>query len=157
MMIDAITARPNLVRQGFLVHATTLADICLTLGKYELGLDTIERSFEQFDDTNDQFLRSELFRIKGDLLFAKNNKAFTHEIEECYHTSLAISKAQAAKSFELRTTMSIARLRISQARISEGLELIIKLHSCFSEGFETKDLLEAKQLIDEMTSSTPLN
>lgn len=157
MMIDAIADRPQIARQGFQVHVVTLAEICLTLGKYEVGLDAIGRSFELYDETNDQFFRSEIFRIKGDILFAKNSKAYSKEIEHCYHTSLDICKAQEAKSLELRTTISIARLRISQDRASEGLELIYNVHSWFSEGFETKDLLEAKKLIDEMIAITPLN
>ncbi len=157
MMIDAIAARPNLARQGFPVHSTTLADICLTLGKYEIGLDIMERSFELFDDTNDQFLRSEVFRIKGDLLFGQDYKAFSNEIESCYSNSLEISRSQAAKSLELRTAMSIAHLRKSQGRIAEGLDLVSNLYSSFEEGFTTKDLIKAKTLIDEMSVSSPLD
>jgi predicted ATPase len=60
------------------------------------------------------------------------------------------SRAQQAKSFELRTAMSLARLLIDQDRRAEARELLAPIYGWFTEGFDTRDLKEAKELLDDL-------
>ena len=57
---------------------------------------------------------------------------------------------QQAKSWELRTASSHAQLLRDQGRVSEAYELLAPIHGWFTEGFGTKDLREARALLDEL-------
>jgi predicted ATPase len=63
--------------------------------------------------------------------------------------ALMIARKQQAKSLELRAAMSIARLRRDQGRQREARDLLAPIYSWFTEGLDTRDLREAKTLLDE--------
>ena len=65
--------------------------------------------------------------------------------------SLDWARRQQAKSWELRTVMSLARLWQSQDKRQEAYELLGPFYGCFTEGFDTKDLQKTKALLDELT------
>jgi predicted ATPase len=46
--------------------------------------------------------------------------------------------------------MSLARLWRSQAKVSEASELLAPVYGWFTEGFDTRDLKEAKALLEEL-------
>jgi predicted ATPase len=74
------------------------------------------------------------------------------EAEECFHNALAISRRQEAKSLELRAATSLARLWQQQGKTAEARELLAPVYNWFTEGFDTKDLQEAKMLIEELAA-----
>ncbi|MBV8616868.1 MAG: hypothetical protein JOY66_24270, partial [Acetobacteraceae bacterium] len=57
---------------------------------------------------------------------------------------------QQAKSFELRTATSYARRLRDQGRVGEAYDLLAPVYGWFTEGFGTKDLKEARALLDEL-------
>jgi len=63
----------------------------------------------------------------------------------------AVTREQQAKSWELRTATSLARLWQAQRKRKEAYDLLAPVYSWFTEGFDTKDLIEAKALIAELT------
>jgi predicted ATPase len=69
--------------------------------------------------------------------------------EDLFAESLAWARRQAALSWELRTSVSLARLQRGQGRTQEAHGLLAAVYGRFTEGFETADLLVAKQLLDE--------
>jgi predicted ATPase len=46
--------------------------------------------------------------------------------------------------------VSLVRLWQSQGRRTDGYALLAPVYAWFTEGFDTKDLLEAKALLDEL-------
>jgi hypothetical protein len=56
------------------------------------------------------------------------------------------------KSWELRASMSLARLWRDQGKVSEARELLAPVYGWFTEGFDTRDLKEAKALLEELAS-----
>ena len=64
--------------------------------------------------------------------------------------ALAVANQQQAKSLELRTAMSLARLWRSQGKSQQARELLAPVYGWFTEGFDTLDLKEAKALLDEL-------
>jgi predicted ATPase len=56
------------------------------------------------------------------------------------------------KAYELRATMSLARLLASQGRREESHDMLIEVYNWFTEGFDTADLKDAKALLDELTA-----
>jgi predicted ATPase len=89
----------------------------------------------------------EILRIRGRLLALKGDPA---EAERAYMASLDWARRQQAKSWELRTATSYARLIRDQGRVREAHDLLAPIYGWFTEGFDTVDLKEAKGLLDEL-------
>ena len=70
--------------------------------------------------------------------------------ESYFTTALAIARQQQAKSWELRTATSYAQLILEQGRVRDAHDLLAPVYAWFTEGFDTKDLKEAKALLDDL-------
>lgn len=73
------------------------------------------------------------------------------ETEACFLKAITIAQKQQAKSLKLRATMSLARLWRQQGKSHEAHAMLSEIYNWFTEGFDTKDLQEAKALIEELT------
>ena len=73
-------------------------------------------------------------------------------VEQYFANALAIACKQQAKSWELRASMSLARLWRDQGKVQQARELLAPVYGWFTEGFDTLDLKEAKALLEELTS-----
>jgi predicted ATPase len=71
-------------------------------------------------------------------------------VERSYQHAIAVAKRQSAKMFELRASISLARLWRDQGKRDEARELLAPVYGWFTEGFDTRDLKEAKALLDEL-------
>jgi predicted ATPase len=87
-------------------------------------------------------LRSKRPAVSGESRAAEAETHFEH--------ALAVARQQQAKSFELRAGMSMARLLRDQGKRDEGRDLLTSTYDWFTEGFDTRDLKEAKALLDEL-------
>ena len=76
----------------------------------------------------------------------------TARAEAYFERSLEIACEQQAKSWELRATMSMARLWRDQGKRNEARKLLAPVYGWFAEGFDTRDLKEAKALLDELAA-----
>jgi len=70
--------------------------------------------------------------------------------EACFERALAVARKQQAKSWELRAAMSMARLWRDQGRRDEARDLLTPVYNWFTDGFDTRDMKEAKFLLDEL-------
>ena len=93
---------------------------------------------------------AELLRIDAELLLWHNGPDAAANAEARLRRALAIAQEQTALSWELRATMSLARLWQRQGRNSEAYELLAAAHAKFTEGFGTSDLLQARSLLDSL-------
>ena len=75
------------------------------------------------------------------------------EAEECFLKAIEIARKQQAKSLELRAVMSLSRLWQQQGKKDEAQQMLAEIYNWFTEGFDTKDLQEAKGLLDSLGSS----
>jgi predicted ATPase len=71
--------------------------------------------------------------------------------EDSYCRALAVARKQQAKSWELRAAMSLARLWRDQGKVQQARELLAPVYGWFNEGFDTRDLKEAKALLEELS------
>jgi class 3 adenylate cyclase/tetratricopeptide (TPR) repeat protein len=90
---------------------------------------------------------AEILRLKGWMLSLKGD---LEGAERNFLVSLDWARRQQAKMWELRTSTSLARLWQSQGKHHEAHDLLAPVYGWFTEGFDTKDLLEAKALLDEL-------
>jgi predicted ATPase len=100
-------------------------------------------------------LRAEAYRLHGELLL-RQAAPDAAQAEACFQQALAIARLQQAKSWELRAAMSLSRLWQRQGKRTESRVLVAEVYGCFTEGFDTADLQEAKALIEELSWSCPL-
>jgi predicted ATPase len=73
------------------------------------------------------------------------------EAEKCFLKAIEIACRQSAKSLELRAVMSLSRLWQGQGKKDEARQMLAEIYGWFTEGFETKDLQEAKALLEELS------
>jgi predicted ATPase len=126
-----------------------LAEAYGTLGEPEAGLTALTEALTLVDKTGERHHEAELYRLKGELLL-QQNAANQIEAENCFQQAIAIAQNQQAKSFELRTATSLARLWHSQGKRQEAHDLLAPVYGWFTEGFDTADLKDAKALLDEL-------
>ena len=114
----------------------------------EEGLRTVVEGLVCVERTKERFFAAELHRLKGELTLQTGD---CKEAEACFHTAIDIAQQQAAKSWKLRAATSLARLWQQQGKQPEAHELLSDIYNWFTEGFDTKDLQDAKALLAPLT------
>jgi predicted ATPase len=126
-----------------------LAEVYGKANQPEEGLRVLATALAHADRTKEAYAAAELYRLKGGLLLQQDR---TNEpaAEAAYHTAIEISRAQQARSLELRAAASMARLWRDQGKRNEAYDLLAPIYGWFTEGFDTLDLKQAKALLDEL-------
>ena len=125
-----------------------LAAACEIAGLIDEALSLIDEALQIVERTGERWLAAELYRHKGHLSLRQGH---SETAEDLYRKALSIAQEQKAKLWELRAAASLARLRRDQGRHAEARDLLAPVYSWFTEGFDTADLIEAKELLDELT------
>jgi predicted ATPase len=120
----------------------------------EEGLNVLTEVVALVNKTGERYYEAELYRLKGTLaLQAKvqgpKSKA-REEAEGCFLKAIEIARKQQVKSLELRAVMSLSRLWRQQGKAAEAHALLSEIYGWFTEGFDTKDLQEAKALLETL-------
>jgi len=136
-------------RQGWPYYLAQLAEAYGRGGDEAAGLQRLAEALAVVDDTEERWWEAELYRLKGELLLQQAIGS-SEEAEACFHRALDIARHQEAKSLELRTAMSLARLWQRQGKRAAAHELLAPIYGWFTEGFDTPDLQEAKALLEEL-------
>ena len=90
-------------------------------------------------------------RVKGELLLLQGAPGAAAAAEHHFRQALDWARQQGALSWELRAATSLARLLDKQGRSADGLAILQPVYEGFTEGFDTADLTEAKQLLKELS------
>ena len=115
----------------------------------EEGLTALAEAQALVEKTGERYYEAELERLKGELLLAQSPDD-PAEAEACFHNALEIARRQQAKSLELRTAMSLARLWQRQGKEGDARQLLNDVFAWFTEGFDTADLRDARALLNEL-------
>jgi class 3 adenylate cyclase/predicted ATPase len=121
------------------------------LGEHGLvgeGLALLERAFEMVTKSGAKYQLPELLRRKGELLLRL--KPCDDPAENWFRQAVTLAHNEGTKSLELRAALSLARLYLAQARDAEARDVLSPVYACFTEGFGTRDLVEAKTLLDQL-------
>jgi predicted ATPase len=103
----------------------------------------------------ERMYEAELYRLKGTLMLQSRDQGLEskdEEAEACFHKAIEIARRQQAKALELRAATSLARLWQHQGKRSEAHKVLSEVYNWFTEGFDTKDLQEAKALLEELSA-----
>ncbi len=134
-------------------YLTLLAETQGKIGQGEEGLAALAEALTLVDSTGEHMYEAEMYRLKGELTpqsQVASRKSQVEEAEACFLKAIEIARRQQAKSWELRASISLARLWQQQGNRTEAHNLLSNVYYRFTEGFDTKDLQEAKALMDEL-------
>jgi tetratricopeptide (TPR) repeat protein len=146
-----LTAMRNSGMHLLTLSYAMLAESYAKAGYTADGLSVATEGLESSDRTGDVGWKAELFRIRGDLLVVEGKSTSVNEAEACFRQAIEIAEHQQAKWWELRATLSLARLLAHQGKRDEGRAVLAEIYNWFTEGFDTADLKDAKALLDDLT------
>ena len=132
----------------FLSH---LARAYAELGQFEEAWRSIGEATAMMENTKETWCEAEVHRTAGEIAL-KSPQPDAAKAEACFRRALAVAREQHAKSWELRAAMSMARLWRDQGKVHQARELLAPIYGWFTEGFDTRDLKEAKALLEEFGS-----
>lgn len=148
-----------------------LAEACQKAGQIDESLIVLDEALLDIDTTGDRFHESEIYRLKGESLLMREAKrsdqpvaseaalageaesSVVAEAEGCFNQAVRIARQQSAISLELRAVMSMSRLWQRQGKKEKARQELSKIYGYFTEGFETADLVEARELLNEMATN----
>jgi len=125
----------------------TLAEGQLRADLIEDARATIDEAFKFVEETDERYWESELFRLKGELLIMDGEISGA---EACMNRAIEIAQKQSAKSLELRAAMSLSRLWQQRGKKTQAKKMLVEVYNWFTEGFDTPDFIEAKELLDKL-------
>jgi len=124
-----------------------LAEALGAAGDKEGALGAISNALSMVETTGERCWEAELCRLRGELLRLCQKE---RDSEVWIQRSLDVSRHQEAKSLELRAAMSLARLWRDRGKVQQARELLAPVYGWFTEGFDTRDLKEAKALLEQL-------
>ena len=141
-----------------------LAQAYMQTGKIQDGLQTIKEALEAVVESGERVNEAELYRLKGELLIRADNhvckqknektnypSVYQREAEICFEKAIDIAKRQEAKSWEIRTVVSLSKLLIAQNRYDIAYQRLKPICDWFTEGLDTVDLSEATALLQKLS------
>ena len=131
-------------------HLAALGIAAAKAQQWEEAANYLTEAANQVEISGQRWYEGEIYRLRGELLLAQG--AEEAQAESSLVRSLEIVRAQHARSWELRTSTSLAKLWQSQGKRQEAHDLLAPLYNWFIEGLDTKDLKEAKALLEELAS-----
>ena len=132
-------------------YLSELAAAYADIGQFDNAWRCIDEATVAIETTKETWFEAETNRIAGQiaLLSPEPNAA---KAQAYFERALQTARQQNAKSWELRAAMSMAQLLRDQGKPQQARELLAPVYGWFTEGFDTRDLKEAKALLEEMSS-----
>jgi predicted ATPase len=132
-------------------HLSRLAWAHADLSRFDEAQRCSDQATTVVETTNERWSEAEVHRIAGEVVLMSPD-GDAAKAEDYFKHSLAVARQQQAKSWELRAAMSLARLWCSQGKVQQARELLAPVYGWFTDGFDTRDLKEAKALLEELAA-----
>ena len=127
-----------------------LAALLAATARIDEGLVEIDAALRHAETSESLWCMPEILRVKGELLAARADGK-ERAAEECFMQSLDLARRQEARTWELRSAMSLARFWRKGDRTGEARALLDAVFSRFTEGFDTTDLKAARRLLAQLS------
>jgi predicted ATPase/DNA-binding SARP family transcriptional activator len=131
------------------------------VGQVQEGLTVLTEALAVVEKSDERWWEAELYRLKGELLRKDEGRHTLRVVEGmkdkespegCFLKAIEVARRQAAKSLELRATVSLSRLWQQQGKKDEAWQMLAEIYGWFTEGFDTVDLQKAKALLEELSA-----
>ncbi len=118
---------------------------CLVDGAIADALGTVDDAL--LANPEETWFRPETYRVRAELRLQQGDSRLA---EADFREAIALAQQMKAKAWDLRATMSLARLLANEGRRNEARTMLAEIYGWFTEGFDTRDLKDAKALLDEL-------
>jgi predicted ATPase len=162
----SLAAGIKLSRPDFLC---IMAEEQMEAGRLDDGRRALTEALAIIDEYENRLCEAEAYRLKGESLLKQGHAERSRtgqaslraplgadasnaaEARSCFERAIGIARKQSAKSWELRATTSLARLLAKQGQTDDARTMLAEIYNWFTEGFDTKDLQEAEQLLNGLS------
>jgi predicted ATPase len=145
--IAAKNAQGSVLNQPLFL--SLFAASCERAGRAEEALSLLAEAFAIAERTGERWFEAELYRLRGDWLLV-HSSGMEAEAETCLHRALAIARQQAARIWELRAAVSLARFWSGRGRLREAGDLLVPLCDAFARSQPIPDIEAARALLIEL-------
>ena len=139
-----LARRPASTAYRRVINLALLAELLSEVGDTERGLTALDAISPEHRDT---ILAPEIRRVRGELLLRRNER---DEGERQLREAIEMARRRSERILELRATTSLARLWRQQGRREEARQMLAEIYGRFTEGFDTRDLQEARALLERL-------
>ena len=133
------------------LNALMMAEVEAGTGRTGAALSIADETLDRVERSGQHWFDAEVYRIRGEVLLKHQPLDLTAP-EAAFMRAMEVAHSQRARTFELRAAMSLARLWRDQGKVQQARELLAPVYGWFTEGFDTRDLKEAKALLDELNA-----
>jgi predicted ATPase len=131
------------------MYCALLAEAYGKIGQLEEASRMLVDALDAIEGGGQRYYEAETYRFKGELHLREANSDVEQAVA-CFQRAVDVARRQQAKSWELRAAMSLARLWADHGRRADAHDLLAPVYGWFTEGFETRDLKDAKALLDAL-------
>ena len=128
-----------------------LSEAHADLGEIDDARGCINEALTAVQTNKERWCEAEVNRVAGEIVL-KSPEPNAAKAETYFERALRVARQQQAKSWELRAAMSLAHLWRSQGKVQQARELLAPVYGWFTEGFDTRDLKDAKVLLEELAA-----
>jgi predicted ATPase len=128
-----------------------LAKAYAQVGQFDDAWRCIGEAKSTVETAGERWCEAEVYHVNGEIALM-SPKQDAPQAETHFERARAVARQQQAKSWELRAAMSLARLWRDQGKTQQARELLAPVYGWFTEGFDTRDLKEAKALLEELAA-----
>jgi predicted ATPase len=118
-------------------------------GQLQKALQLLGEASERVERNEERWFAAEVYRLQGNLLLSLSK---LDEAETCFQRAARVAREQDAKMWELRATASLAHLRTNRGRRHEAHDLLAPIYDWFTEGLETPDVQDAKEVLSALAA-----
>ena len=126
-----------------------LASAYAELGDFDDAWRCIGEASTAVDTTKEKWCEADIHRTAGQIVLRSSKRDAT-TAQKYFERALDVARQQQAKSWELRAAMSLARLWRDQGKVQQAREQLAPVYGWFTEGFDTRDLKDAKVLLEQL-------
>ena len=127
-----------------------VGEACAQFKRFRDAHEAIDEGIALAEKNDERCHEAELHRVKGELLLAESPEP-DPAAEGCFRHAIAIARRQRSRAWELRATMSLARLWQRQGRREAARGALAEVYNAYTEGFTTPDLVDARALLDSLS------
>ena len=131
-------------------HLALLAEAYVRAGQPNNAVTALDEASSMVRNSRAFFYEAELYRLRGDVL---KDVGSLDDVHTSLQRALEVSRRYRTRSLELRAAVSLARLWKDCGEGGQARELLAGVYSEFTEGYETADLVEAREMLDNLGST----
>jgi len=130
--------------------ACCLAEAYGADGRHDDAIGALDDAIASAERTDERWFEAEIHRLRAQWILTHGGDEAEAEAERLFHKSIATARRQGARLWELRAATDLARLWGRQGERSRAFDLLAPLHSWFTEGLRTPDLMDAEALQSDL-------